>query len=138
MLPPLSPATPVPPSPSPSSNDGASSTAGDDDDEHNAEYVEDGNAVKFKLPKKGSALLSIFNYCKEEIFRRRMQNNHAELKDEDVDKDPIFLILMNEWKSHYETNVGEDRFFPVLIPQPVKKKRKPHPLLLPKKAPRRQ
>lgn len=121
MLPPPSPTSHMQPSPSPSSNYDASSTAEDDDDD---EY--DGNVsnVKFKLPQKKSALLAIFNYCKGEIIRRRkLQNNHAELKDEDVDKDPMFLIIMNEWKSHYETNVGEERFFPVLIPQPAKKKK---------------
>ncbi|OXA53142.1 uncharacterized protein LOC110850665 [Folsomia candida] len=134
MLPPLSPASPMLPSPSPSSNYDGSTTAEDDDDEDNAEYDGEGNVIsfKFKLPKKGSYLRAIFNYCKEEIIRRRkLQNNHAELKDEDVDKDAMFLIIMNEWTEHYETNVGKERFFPVEIPQPTKKQKNNTPTTTP-------
>lgn len=60
-----------------------------------------------------------------------MQNNHAELKDEDVDKDAMFLIIMNEWTEHYETNVGKERFFPVEIPQPTKKQKNNTPTTTP-------
>ncbi|OXA65039.1 Adenylyl-sulfate kinase [Folsomia candida] len=100
------------PSPFTATPSPSSTTYSSDSDLGVGEFDDERDSVtKFKLPRK-SDIRTIFDYVKSVLVQRGFVG-----KDEEIDKDPLFFVLIEEWTTHYNTHkAGMEKFFPVKIP----------------------